>query len=153
MKHLAFAIVILCSLTLPAEAGFKEAMAAHAKGDYTTALLEYRKAADRGDGLAWFSLGFMHYKGQGTDRNSVQSYLCFELATMYLGAGHNQDQAKQNRDNVARGMSAKQIAKAKTMIKDWETRIARNLVPPSPLPMPAAGPARAPGTRAPGSKR
>lgn len=152
MKRLAFAIIILCSLTLPAEAGFKEGMAAHKKGDYATALLEYRKAADRGDGLALFSLGFMFYKGQGTDRNPVQSYLCFELAAMYLAAGHNQDQAKQNRNNVARGLSAKQIAKAKTMIKDWETRIARNLVPPSPLPMPAAGPARKSTPKA-GAKR
>ncbi len=149
MKRLAFAIaiVILCSLAPPAEAGFKKGMAAHVKGDYTTALLEYRKGANRGEGLALFSLGFMYYKGQGTDRDPVQSYLCFDLAAMYLPTGPNQVKARQNRNNVAREMSAKQITTAKGMVKDWETRIARNLVPPSPLPMPAAGPAPTPATK------
>ena len=138
----AFAIVILCGLASPVEAGFKDGMAAHAKGDFATALLEYRKAAERGDGLALFSLGFMFYKGQGVKRDPVQAYLWFELATQYLAAGRNQDQARRNRDHMARKMSTKQIATAKGLAKDWETRIARNPVPPSPMPKPAAGPAR-----------
>lgn len=145
MKRLAFTIIILCSLAPPLEAGFKDGMAAHAKGDYATALVEYRKAAERGEGLALFSLGFMYYKGQGIDRDPVQSYLCFDLAALYLAPGRNRDKAAQNRDNVAREMSAKQIATAKVLAKGWEARIARNLAPPSPLPMPAAGPARPPG--------
>lgn len=146
MKRLAFAFIILFSLASPVEAGFKEGMTAHAKGDYATALLAYRKAAERGDGLALFSLGFMYYKGQGVKRDPVQAYLWFNLATMYLAAGRNQDQASRNRDNVAGGLTAKQIATAKRLAEDWQTRISRYLVPPSPLPMPAAGPSRASGT-------
>ncbi len=144
---IVFAIVVLCGLAAPVEAGFKDGMAAHAKGDYATALLAYRKAAERGHGLALFSLGFMHYKGQGVKRDPVQAHLWFNLASMYLAAGHNQDQARRNRDNVAREMSAKQIATAKGLAKEWETRIARNFVPPSPLPMPAAGPVPTSGAK------
>ncbi len=147
MKRLAFAIIIFCGLASPVEAGFKDGMAAHAKGDYATALLAYRKAAERGDGLALFSLGFMYYKGQGVKFDPVQAYLWFDLASMYLAAGRNQDQATRNRDHMAGRMTAKQIAKAKGLVKGWETRIARNLVPPSPLPMPAAGPARPSGAK------
>lgn len=147
MKRLAFAIIIFCGLASPAEAGFKDGMAAHAKGDFATALLAYRKAADRGDGLALFSLGFMYYKGQGVKRDPVQAYLWFDLAAMYLAAGRNQDQARLNRDKVAGGMTAMQITKAKGLAKDWQVRIARNLVPPSPMPIPAAGPVRASGTK------
>ncbi len=147
MKRLAFAIIIFCGLASPVEAGFKDGMAAHAKGDYATALIAYRKAAERGDGLALFSLGFMHYKGQGVKSDPVKAYLWFDLAAMYLAAGSNQDKARQNRAHMAGGMTAKQIATAKGLAKEWQTRIARNLVPPSPLPMPAAGPARASGAK------
>ena len=147
MKRLAFAIIIFCGLASPVDAGFKDGMAAHAKGDYASALLAYRMAAERGDGLALFSLAFMYYKGQGVKRDPVQAYLCFDLASMYLAAGHNQDQASRNRDSVAGEMTAKQIATAKGLVKGWQTRIARSLVPPSPLPMPAAGPARASGAK------
>ncbi len=148
MKRLAIAIVVLCGLASPVEAGFKDGMAAHAKGDFATALLIFRKAAERGDGLALFSLGFMYHKGQGVKSDPAQAYLWFELASMYLAAGGNQDQARRNRDSVAGAMSAKQIAKAKELVKGWETRIARNLVPPSPLPMPAAGPPPTPASGA-----
>ncbi|MEE8517354.1 MAG: hypothetical protein V3T02_12000 [Alphaproteobacteria bacterium] len=149
MKRFAVAIsiAILCGLAPSAEAGFKDGMAAHAKGDFSTAILEFHEAAERGNGLALFSLGFMFYKGQGVKRDPVQAYLWFNLATMYLSAGRNQDKARQNRDIVAGGMTARQIATAEGLTKDWETRIARNLVPPSPLPMPAAGPARASGAK------
>lgn len=136
---------MLCGLISPVEAGFKDGMAAHAKGDFASALFEFRKSAERGDGLSQFRLGSMYLKGQGVDRDPVQAYLWFDLASMYLAAGPKQDQASQNRNNLAGNMTAKQIATAKGLVEGWKTRIAHNLVKPSPLPMPAAGHARSPG--------
>ena len=47
----------------------EEGAAAHNRGDYTTALSLYRRAADQGDETAQFILGVMYSKGQGAPQD------------------------------------------------------------------------------------
>ena len=66
---LAF-IAALCAgftlgLTAPAWAGLKEGAAAYQRGDYATALREWRPLAKQGNANAQFFLGVMYGKGLG----------------------------------------------------------------------------------------
>ncbi len=49
MKRIALAAVLLFVLVGPAWAGFDEGSAAYERGDYETALKEYRPLAEQGD--------------------------------------------------------------------------------------------------------
>ncbi len=66
----AVAIVILLSfLATPGWAGFAEGVAAYQRGDYATALREFRPLAMQGGVGAQYHLGEMYYLGQGIPRN------------------------------------------------------------------------------------
>jgi TPR repeat protein len=101
------AILFLCGLFWYsfAAAGYDEAMAAYAKGDFNTALVEFQPLADRGDAASQYHLGLMYDEGEGVPRDSAkgvewfrkaaeQGYANaeFELGYMYiLGRGIAQD--------------------------------------------------------------
>ncbi len=57
------AVVVL--VAAPAWADFKAGMDAYERGDYETALTEFRPLAQQGDADAQFYLGFMYSKGRG----------------------------------------------------------------------------------------
>jgi len=70
MNRTSLATLILCaSLALPAQAGFDEGLAAYKRGDYATALKEWRPLAEAGDATAQFILGGMYAKGQGVPQD------------------------------------------------------------------------------------
>ncbi len=63
-------IAALCAgftlgLTAPGWAGFDEGVAALQRGDYATALREYRPLAEQGHATAQYNLGIMYDNGQG----------------------------------------------------------------------------------------
>ncbi len=63
-------IAALCAgftldLTAPAWAGLDEGFLAYTRGDYVTALREWRPLAEQGDAGAQFNLGAMYDKGRG----------------------------------------------------------------------------------------
>ncbi len=60
-------------LTAPGWAGFDEGDAAYHRGDYATALREFRSLAERGDTYAQFILGFMYTQGQGVTQDYAQA--------------------------------------------------------------------------------
>ncbi len=73
-------IATLCAgftlgLTAPAWAGFDEAVAAYRRGDYATALREFRPLAEQGNADAQFNLGIMYYTGKGVPQDYVQALL------------------------------------------------------------------------------
>ncbi len=65
MKRIAHAVVLLVSLTTPAWAGFDEGLAAYDRGDYATALREWRPLGEQGHADAQFFIGFIYDNGQG----------------------------------------------------------------------------------------
>ncbi len=71
-------IAALCAgftlgLTAPAWAGWDEGVAAYKRGDYATALREWRPLAKQGNAKAQFNLGLMYYKGKGVPQDYAEA--------------------------------------------------------------------------------
>ncbi len=78
-------IVALCvgfmlGLTAPAWAGFEEGKAAYNRGDYATALREWRPLAKQGDAEAQFFLGFMYTLGDGVPQDYAKAMKWYRKA-------------------------------------------------------------------------
>ena len=65
MKRVTAFAVLLVVLAAPAWAGFDEGLAAYNRGDYATALREWRPLAAQGNAAAQYNLGLMYDKGHG----------------------------------------------------------------------------------------
>jgi TPR repeat protein len=63
---------IIC-LAVPAWADFQAGMDANNRGDYATALREWRPLAEQGDALAQYNLGILYRKGRGVPQDDVQA--------------------------------------------------------------------------------
>ncbi len=59
--------------TPPAEADFNAGVAAYKKGDYATALREFRPLAERGDAKAQYALGVMYRNGKGVPQDDAEA--------------------------------------------------------------------------------
>jgi hypothetical protein len=70
---------IIC-LTVPAWADFQAGMEATTRGDYATALREWRPLAEKGSTSAQYNLGLMHANGWGVPQDSVQARQWYEKA-------------------------------------------------------------------------
>ncbi len=108
MKRIISAVVILIGLAAPAWAGFAEGFAAYERGDYATALREWRPLAGQGISEAQSNLGVMYQRGQGVPQDYAKAVRWyskaanqgvpraqFNLGFMYQnGLGVPQDTAK-----------------------------------------------------------
>ncbi len=63
---------LMLGLTAPVWAGWDEGVAAYKRGDYATALREFRPLAERGDAKAQYGLGVMYLNGQGVPQDSAE---------------------------------------------------------------------------------
>ena len=81
-KTLAIAVVVLLfALGAPsAWAGWDEGMAAYKRGDYATALREFRPLANQGDVRAENGLGVMYRHGRGVTQDYGQAVKWFRKA-------------------------------------------------------------------------
>jgi TPR repeat protein len=57
-----------------------DAVSAHSRGDYATALRLLRPLADQGAADAQYTLGVMHYKGQGVPRDYAEAARWYQKA-------------------------------------------------------------------------
>jgi TPR repeat protein len=62
MKRILASVFLCLLLATPAGAGFDEGVAAYKRGDYTTALREFRPIAEQGDAPAQYTLGVRYDK-------------------------------------------------------------------------------------------
>ncbi len=88
-------IAALCAgftlgLTAPAGAGSIEGAAAYLRGDYATALREYRPLAKQGNAEAQFFLGVMYEQGQGVPQDYAKAVKWYRKAAEqgYADAQH-----------------------------------------------------------------
>ena len=89
---IALVLSIVC-LTVPAWGDFKAGMDAYNRGDYATALREWRPLAEQGDASAQFSLGLSYENGDGVPRDYAKARQWYEKAAsqgdakaqLYLG--------------------------------------------------------------------
>lgn len=91
-----FAVVLITALNgAPSLAGFKEGQEAYERGDYATALMEFRPLAEQDDASAQFYLAVMYEKGEG----APQDY--HEAARWYLrAAAHGFGPGQHNLGNL-----------------------------------------------------
>jgi TPR repeat protein len=75
----------------------------------------FRKAADQGNAKAQFNLGAMYAKGDGVAHDDVNAALFLSLA-----AASGIEAAGPARDKLLKSMTPAQIAKAKTLQRDWK---------------------------------
>jgi len=71
-------ITVLCSAL--SWAGFKEGAEAYQRGDYATAMKEFRSLAEQGDAGAQYIVGMMYFKGNGAPQDYKEAQRWFRLA-------------------------------------------------------------------------
>ena len=76
MKRIALAVVLLVSLVGVARAGLDEGVAAYMRGDYETALKEFRPLAEQGYATAQYHLGNMYKNGKSVTQDIIRNGTC-----------------------------------------------------------------------------
>ena len=83
----ALCVGLTLGLTAPAWAGLDEAVAAYQRGDYATALREWRSLAEQGDAGAQSNLGIMYDNGQGVTQDYAEAVKWYRKAAEQGNAG------------------------------------------------------------------
>ncbi len=109
-------------LTAPAWAGWDEGVAAYERGDYATALREWRPLAEQGDADAQHNLGVLYRNGQGVPQDYVQAHMWLNLAASRHFPGEERDQSVKNRDIIAKRMTPAQISEARKLAREWRPK-------------------------------
>jgi uncharacterized protein len=89
--------------------------------NYDEAFKWYGRAADRGLAVAQYNLGAMYAKGQAVTKDVVTAHMFYNLA-----ANGTVKAAGLARDQLAKSMTADQIAQAEKMAKDWKPKLGDN---------------------------
>jgi Sel1 repeat len=87
--------------------------------DYTEAMKWRRRAADQGDAGAQIDVGLMYRDGQGIGQDNIRAYMWNTLATRSSDSA-TAELASMGREDIARHMTAAQIAEAQTMASEWK---------------------------------
>ena len=148
MNHLFILPVLFLTLLVgnPASADFQKGFDAYERGDYATALREFRPLAEQGNAGAQNNLGVMYEKGQGVsqdDKTAVKfaaeqgdANAQFNLGSMYekgkgvlqdfvrahmwwnISASQGDKDATKNRDIVAKRMTPSQLETAQKLARE-----------------------------------
>ncbi len=90
--------------------------AAYARGNYATALKEFRHAAEQGYAGAQYNLGVMYYFGEGVSVNSIKAYMWWSLA---MEQGN--ESATKNLNIIKEEMNSAEISIAQELASEmWE---------------------------------
>ncbi len=80
MLRWVYSFLLVVLMASPAWAGYDEGMAAYKRGDYATAMREWRPLAEQGDAEAQSNLGFMYQHGQGVSQDYAEATRWFRKA-------------------------------------------------------------------------
>ena len=80
MFRIASILILTLALATPAHAGFDEGVAAYDRGDFATALREWRLLAERGHAESQRNLGAMYAGGRGVPQNNAEAGKWYRLA-------------------------------------------------------------------------
>ena len=86
--------------------------------DHEEAVRWYRLSAEQGSPVGQWKLGNMYESGSGVPQDSVTAHAWFSLA-----AARGNDNAGADRDDIARRMTARQLASAQDLARALRTRI------------------------------
>jgi len=109
-------VFILSLLVWPAlvQGDFEAGVDAYDRGDYATALKEWRPLAEQGDATAQINLAVLYGDGLGVLKDYVQAHMW-----AYLAEAQNQENATKLRAALAEGMAPAQIAEAQRRAREW----------------------------------
>ncbi len=96
---------------------YQEGCDAYERGDYDTALKEFRPLAEQGETVAQWSLGIMYERGRGVPQDSVQAYRWYTLA-----AGQGDDLAEKFKDHLEKSMTLDQLAETQRLAREWKAK-------------------------------
>jgi uncharacterized protein len=82
----------------------------------------YRRSADQGNATAQYNLGAMYAKGETMAQDSVTAYMFYTLAAK-LGI----KAAETAKEQLARSMSATQVAEAEKRASEWKPKLESRL--------------------------
>ena len=82
---IALVLSLVC-LVVPAWADYQAGMDANNRGDYATALREWRPLAEQGDARAQFDLGLLYENGDGIPRDYAKAHQWYEKSAAQGGA-------------------------------------------------------------------
>ena len=91
MRSLSWLVALLTTAAISGAADFNSGLTAYNKGDYVTAVKEWRPLADQGVAAAQFNLGLLYYDGHGVPLDFAQAADWFTKAA-------EQDYAKAQYD-------------------------------------------------------
>ena len=116
---LSLSIVVGLALMLatPVLADFQAGLDAYERGDYHTALKEWRPLADQGNAAAQNNLGAMYINGKGVRRNYVRAYMWLSLA-----AKQGYKRAVSSQGQLEREMTPGELAEAERFAREWKAK-------------------------------
>ncbi len=94
---------------------YQEGCDAFDRGDYETALKEWRPLAERGNEAAQASLGFMYAKGQEVAQNYIQAYMWITLAV-----AQGNEKAVKGLELLEKSMTLDELAEAQRLAREWK---------------------------------
>ncbi len=115
-----FSIVVGFGLMLatPAWADFQAGMDAYYRGDFETALKEFRPLAEQGDPLPQSYLGSMYYEGLwGAPQDYVLAHMWMNLA-----AAKGVKRAVKACDLLEKHMTPAQLAEGQRLAREWRPK-------------------------------
>ncbi len=80
LAGLALIAALVFGMTAPAWAGWDKGQAAYQRGDYATALREFRPLAEQGIAEAQFNLGLMYLNGDGVPQDYAEAVKWYRKA-------------------------------------------------------------------------
>ena len=89
-------VVLLGSLGVSWSADLQKGLDAANRGDFATALREWRPLAEQGDASAQNNLGFMYVYGKGVLQDYVRAHMWFNIAAS-SGGSKNSSKSKRQR--------------------------------------------------------
>ncbi len=87
---------------------------AYVKGDYASALRDFRVKAQRGDVSAEYNLGVMYETGQGVEQDDVEAFIWYSRAAERFPEGDARKRALRRREAVKRFMTDEERSDAMT---------------------------------------
>ena len=117
MNRLLLLSVLLLTLlvgTLAFSADFQKGLDAAQKGDFATALKEWKLTAEQGHASAQTNLGTMYDDGQGVLQDYIRAHMWFNIAA---SSGESK-KASKNKDIVAKRMNTSQIETAQKLARE-----------------------------------
>jgi len=112
--------VVVVLVAVPAWAGFQAGKEAYYRGDYDTALKEWRPLAEQGFASAQNNLAKMYRRGQGVPKDDVLAHMWWSLA-----AAQGHEPARKYRDRLAEKMTPAQLAEAHRLAREWKPKPER----------------------------